>query len=414
LRRPLPSKPFGASCVDHLTVTDSSSSIPPVNPWLSRFAKLVVLATFWLIFIGGHTTTSGAGMAFPDWPLSHGSVNPHGWWEDMMMRLEHGHRWTAGPVGILIGILCAWVWRSRWSVPLALASAFVSTIAIFSIANLFTVKKVAVVIASVAAIVISAIVFLVLLKRDARRDSQARPASVRWLAYWAFVGVCLQSILGGLRVIFDPEGIVPIDFGTATAFRVIHGCFAQTELCLLVALAAQLSPAWPSVRFAAHRPSRLAWTVVAVVFLQLIAGASMRHLGAGLAIPTFPQAAPDGSWMPVVHNAYVDLNFTHTRLGAVVVTVLVLALSLRTLLGSGRQPLLARPALGLLGLVLVQVTLGLYVIWLGRPAMLTTLHVVNGAAVLGTTVLLAVRLGRASKASTDLFQPHPHLLRATA
>ena len=46
------------------------------NVWLSRFAKLAVAATLCLIFIGGHTTTSGAGMAFPDWPLSRGSVNP--------------------------------------------------------------------------------------------------------------------------------------------------------------------------------------------------------------------------------------------------------------------------------------------------------------------------------------------------
>ena len=81
--------------------------------WLARFAKLVVALTFLLIFIGGHTTTAGAGMAFPDWPLSHGSVNPNGWWNDMMMRLEHGHRWTAGPTGLLIGALCAWVWRSN-------------------------------------------------------------------------------------------------------------------------------------------------------------------------------------------------------------------------------------------------------------------------------------------------------------
>jgi len=396
-------------------VTDSSSSIPPVNPWLSRFAKMVVAATFWLIFIGGHTTTTGAGMAFPDWPLSHGSVNPQGWWSDMMMRLEHGHRWTAGPVGILIGILCAWVWRSRWSVPLALLSAAFFGGVAHTIAKALTTTKIAIVASSISGIVISAAVFLVLLMRDARRDEAPRSSGVRWLAYSAFLGVCAQAILGGLRVIFDPQGIVPIDATTATAFRVIHGCFAQLELCLLVALAAKLSPAWPAVQFDEHRPSRLAWTVVAAVFLQLIVGATMRHLGAGLAIPTFPQASPAGSWMPAVHNAYVDLNFTHTRFGALLVTLLVVTLSLRTLFGPQRQPLLTRPAWLLLGLVGLQITLGVYVIWNGRPAMLTTLHVVNGAAVLATSVLLAVRIGRASNVSTDSLQTtHPHLLRATA
>src|SRR5215210_4393411 len=88
---------------------------------LTRFAKLVVFATLFLIFVGGHTTTSSAGMAFPDWPLSNGSVNPAGWWENLLQRLEHGHRLTAETVGLLIGILCAWVWRSKWAVPIAAA-----------------------------------------------------------------------------------------------------------------------------------------------------------------------------------------------------------------------------------------------------------------------------------------------------
>jgi cytochrome c oxidase assembly protein subunit 15 len=54
---------------------------------------------------------------------------------------------------------------------------------------------------------------------------------------------------------------------------------------------------------------------------------------------------------------------------------------------------LARPAGLLLVLLVVQVTLGMFVIWHMRPAVLTTLHVVNGAALLATTVLIAVRAG---------------------
>jgi cytochrome c oxidase assembly protein subunit 15 len=149
------------------------------------------------------------------------------------------------------------------------------------------------------------------------------------------------------------------------------------------------------------------------LFLQLIFGATMRHLGAGLAITTFPAAAANGSWLPATHNAYVDVNFTHTRIGALVVTLLVLVLAVRTLkLDASR---LSRPALGLLALVAVQVTLGIYVIWTGRQPMLTTLHVVNGAALLATTVLLAVRLGRSSTASTaNPLKTQPTLVKATA
>jgi hypothetical protein len=49
----------------------------------------------------------------------------------------------------------------------------------------------------------------------------------------------------------------------------------------------------------------------------------MRHLGAGLAITTFPVAAPNGSWLPAAHNHFTDINFTHTRIGALLVTVLI-------------------------------------------------------------------------------------------
>jgi heme a synthase len=334
-------------------VPDSSPSVPPQSPWLSRYAKLVVFAAFWLLFTGGHTTTSGAGMAFPDWPLSHGSLNPTGWWTDTMMFLEHGHRLTAGLVATLIAVLFFWVRSQRKTVPSGAVA----------------------------------------------------------LALWALIGVLSQAVLGGLRVVLDPQGIAPTTNAIATTFRVFHGCVAQIELCLLVALAAKLSPVWRESF--PGKGARFAWVVVAFLFVQLIFGATMRHLGAGLAITTFPAAAADGSWLPATHSAYVDVNFAHTRLGAVVVTLLIAALAARTLkLGVSR---FSRPALGLLALVAVQFTLGLYVIWTGRQLMLTTLHVVNGAALLATTVLLAVRMGRSSTPSTlHPLKTQPTLVEATA
>ena len=64
---------------------------------------------------------------------------------------------------------------------------------------------------------------------------------------------------------------------------------------------------------------------------------------------------------------------------------------------------------------LVPKQVGQYVIWTGRQPMLTTLHVVNGAALLATTVLLAVRLGRSSTASTpNPLKTQPTLVEATA
>ncbi len=318
-----------------MNFTDSNP--PATNLGLARYAKLVVVAAFWLIFTGGHTTTLGAGMAFPDWPLSNGSLNPDGWLSNFFMFLEHGHRLTAGLVATLVVVLFGWVFLRKTSLPRA---AF-------------------------------------------------------WLAFWALVGVLAQAVLGGLRVVLDPQGIAATTGTIATTFRVLHGCFAQVELCLVVALAAVLSPAWPQIAAQAdfRRIARLGWITVGVVFLQLIVGATMRHLGAGLAIPSFP-LTPEGGFMPKVHNAFIDLNFTHTRFGAAVVTAFVLWLTTRTFRLAGGESLLIRPALLLLALLGAQLALGMFVIWNLRPPILTTLHVVNGAALLGTTLLLTVRASR--------------------
>jgi cytochrome c oxidase assembly protein subunit 15 len=337
-------------------VTPADSQKPDDNLWLARFAKLVVGATFALIFIGGHTTTSGAGMAFADWPLSNGSLNPDGWWQNFMMRLEHGHRLTAGTVMILVTVLFVWT----------------------------------------------------LLRR------RALPRAAVWLVSGALLGVFSQAILGGLRVILDPQGIAATTSNIATTFRILHGCFAQIELCLVVSLATVVSPVWPRLVAQPSFPkvARLGWLTAGFVFLQLIVGATMRHLNAGLAIPTYP-LTPGGAIMPSVHNAQIDLNFTHTRVLALLVVIHVLLLARRAL-ASG-EVRLARPALLLLALLVAQVVMGMFVIWHLRPPLLTTLHVVNGAAVFATTIFLAVRASRAPAAdSRSESAAHFHLTEAAA
>ena len=98
-------------------VMPTESQPPAPSLWLARYAKLVVIAAFWLIFTGGHTTTSGAGMAFPDWPLSNGSLNPQGWLSNFFMFLEHGHRLTAGLVSTMVTVLFGWVVMRRSVLP---------------------------------------------------------------------------------------------------------------------------------------------------------------------------------------------------------------------------------------------------------------------------------------------------------
>jgi cytochrome c oxidase assembly protein subunit 15 len=312
---------------------------------LVLFSRFVVLSYFILITFGAIVTTYQNGMAVPDWPTSFGSFNPPGWWMSDPVREEHGHRLMGEFVGLLTAILSIWTWIKA-SGP------------------------------------------------DWKR--------LRTLAVLVFVGVCVQGVFGGLRVL---EGTAQHQ-SAAAVLRVVHGCFAQLQLCLVVALAAMLSPKWYGwSRTSANLPARLAWVVVGAIYLQLVVGALMRHWGAGLAIPTFPAATVDGHWMPQVHSKEIDTNFTHTRAGALLVSILILTLIVRVLSSARGERRLTWITWGVLALVVNQVSLGIHVVLSGtNPKLLrlhptfATMHVVNGALLLAASVLLALRLRRASTA----------------
>src|SRR6266576_2876362 len=71
----------------------------PTGNLLSRFTKVVAFSTLLLIFAGAMVTSTGSGLAVPDWPLSYGMVMP-----PMVGGIfyEHGHRMIAATVGFLI------------------------------------------------------------------------------------------------------------------------------------------------------------------------------------------------------------------------------------------------------------------------------------------------------------------------
>ena len=362
---------------------------------LAFYAKAVVLATFALIFIGGLVTSHQAGMSVPDWPLSFGSLNPEGWWGDFPVRLEHGHRLFGAALGLLVTILCAWVWRNGWPLLVALFIAVASTFA----AKTLHASPVVLMHLGIWSFAGTFAIALLVMRRS---HPSVHSVAVRFMSFAAFIGVCLQATLGGLRVTMETAHHLK----AALLLRVFHGCVAQAELCLLVLVAALLSRGWISGSWK-HSGSKLgavrnlAWVAVVAVYFQLIIGATLRHLGAGLAIPTFPEANPEGGFLPKVHNLYTDLHFAHSRLGAVTVTLLVISLVLLVLRRARGNLLLTRPATGLLGLVFIQISLGVAVILHHKPITLTTFHVLNGAAVLSLSVLLALRAGRLLQAEKE-------------
>src|SRR5258706_3405437 len=77
--------------------------------WVHRFAVVTAGATLVLIFVGALVTSTGSGLAVPDWPLSFGQVFP-----PMVggVLYEHGHRLVAAGVGLLTVTLM--VLMTRW------------------------------------------------------------------------------------------------------------------------------------------------------------------------------------------------------------------------------------------------------------------------------------------------------------
>ena len=203
---------------------------------------------------------------------------------------------------------------------------------------------------------------------------------VRRLAFAALGAVIVQGLLGGLTVLF----FLP------PAISIGHAGLAQVFFCLTVTLAVVTSPRWKHAVSPVDDPMlrRVAVLTTVLIYTQILLGATMRHTDAGLAIPDFPWAF--GRVIPPVWNAGVAIHFAH-RMGALIVTLSILATAGHVLYHHGRHRELARPAVLLVFLVAMQVTLGAFVIWSGRDPVINTAHVVNGALVLGTSLVLTLR-----------------------
>jgi cytochrome c oxidase assembly protein subunit 15 len=220
---------------------------------------------------------------------------------------------------------------------------------------------------------------------------------VKNLAWSSLVLVIIQGLMGGYRVT-----------ELSIVLAIIHGCTAQLFFCLMVLMAMALSPEWDRPLESRITPARVAslkswsWAVVGAIFIQLVLGAVMRHLDAGLAIPTFP-LTPEGTFMPREHNMHVDIHFAH-RFWAIIVTLLVGVLVTKVFRNAASERRFSRPALTLVALLVIQIALGAAIIFTQRASHPTTSHVVNGALVLGLGVLLAIRSNRFSALDSD--QPH--------
>lgn len=314
---------------------------------VNRFAWVTAVATFFLVGLGGMVTSEGVGMSVPDWPNSYGYnmfLLPWSMFSPDQGGVfwEHSHRLKGSVVGLLTMVLAAWLWFADTS-----------------------------------------------------------PA-VKKLGVLAFIGVVVQGVLGGFRVVFDSQVVGGTTFGVV--FGVFHAALGQlffTLVCLLVFLT---SKTWRALRerageiretFSGFRMVVLVTTLL--IFGQLLLGATMRHQHAGLAISDFPLAYgklwPDMSAEAVAGynqarntlRAFNDitpfqilLQMAH-RLVAYTLCVMVAACWWKARKSFPQGHVLRRLAAGWLGLILVQAALGVFTLWSDKAADVATAHVAVGA-----------------------------------
>jgi cytochrome c oxidase assembly protein subunit 15 len=312
---------------------------------LNRFAVFTAAATFFLIVAGGLVTSTQSGLSVPDWPNTYGRFMFAFPLEDMVGGIFYEH--SHRMIASVVGFLTVILAVWIW-------------------------------------------------RRDERRW-------VRNLGAAALAAVIAQGVLGGITVLY----LLP------TPVSVAHATLAQTFFATVAALALFTSRWWiehPPVSAPGPdaSPASLAVAASAMVWIQLILGAVMRHSGAGLAVPDFPLAygsiAPSlspgalASYTQTLIDADIRLaadgpvtasqvfiHLLHRYWGAA--TAVVLLWTAHRLFWS--SPALSRHRkIGLIiaGLTLLQVTLGAVTVLARKPVDVTTAHVATGALLLVVTV----------------------------
>jgi heme A synthase len=150
---------------------------------------------------------------------------------------------------------------------------------------------------------------MVLLVRRGRRE---RDGGLIALGVGAFACVLGQGLLGGLTVIYRLPTLV------STA----HLAVSMLFFSLLLYVVFRLRPAGDRPRAPATTRVRRATAIgAATVYAQMVLGALMRHLGAGLACVDMPLC--HGQLWPAGVHPNVLLHVAHRLLGVIVLAVVV-------------------------------------------------------------------------------------------
>lgn len=318
---------------------DPSQSYLSSPKGLRRFSKLTCFATLFLIFVGGMVTSTGSGLAVPDWPLSYGTLFP-----PMVGGIfyEHSHRMVAATVGFLT--LCLTIWLGM---------------------------------------------------KEKRRW-------LRYLGVAALSAVVLQGILGGITVLFFlPTPISVMHAVLAQTFFILtiiiayslslerqqkelkpdyaYPVFLRATLFLVILIYIQLILG----ALMRHTGSGLA-----IPDFPTMGGSWLPRFDA-IMLNYINEWRFEHDW-ELVTMRQVVIHFLH-RVGAVGIAVTVYVLNVIGWKYCSNNQRIVRTMVLLDVLVVAQIFLGIWTVLSQKHPHVTSLHVMTGAATLGVTVLLLLR-----------------------
>ena len=304
------------------------------SPWLHRVAVLTAGATFLLIVIGGIVTSTESGLAVPDWPTTFGYNMFLYPLSEMVggILYEHSHRLMGSIVGLLTTTL-----------------------------------------------------LVMLLAIDTRKW-------LKWLGLVALIAVIIQGVLGGLRVT-----------ELSITLAILHACLAQAFFALLCGISWFTSRKWftntkqtEAVDNSQNtkRLQRLSLLTTCLIYIQLIFGALLRHIGSKLSSTLL---------------LYILIGI-HILLALLITLHIFLFVRRYFSVANESQEISGRLPLVLLGLVVIQIILGIgayltRLTFIGETIstiltdIITTSHVAVGALMLVSSFVMTLKLYRSKLSS---------------
>ena len=202
----------------------------------------------------------------------------------------------------------------------------------------------------------------------------------RWSASLVFLGVVMQGIVGWLMV---QTGLVDAPSVSPYALM-IHLSLATALLLLCVGLLAQ---SWAPL-FCMKRMRYALWGLCSMLGIQIMLGAVVAGLDAGIGYNTFPLM--NGQWLPIEEPHPYVMQWIHRFFG-VLIGVTSIWVFFQT---KGSSSALKRWCLFICVAVGMQIALGIMTLVYLVPTHLASLHQLMGLALIALVFSVAVRLRR--------------------